>query len=72
MRCELPFCVVVLFVIFEPQDLFDFVCAICAYLSVNVTGTSNGYVNIANPIKINKLTTVYLKSIMSRYFGLSK
>ena len=68
IRCELPFCVVVLFLIFEPQDLF----AICAYLNVNVTSTSNPHVNIANPIKINKLMTVYLKSIMSRYFGLSK
>ena len=68
IRCELPFCVVVLFVIFEP---LDFVC-IWAYLSVNITGSNNGRVNLANPIKINKLTTVYLKSIMSRYFGLSK
>ena len=50
IACELPFCIVVLFVIFEPQDLF----AMCAYLSVNVTCTSNGYVNIANPTKINK------------------
>ena len=68
IRCELPFCVVAPFYMIKTEDLF----AICAYLSVNVTCISNGHVNIANPIKINKLTTVYLKSIMSRYFGLSK
>ena len=63
IRCELPFCVVVLFVIFEAQVCF----AICAYMSVNVTCNTNGPVNYANPIKINKLITVYLKSIRSRY-----
>ena len=33
---------------------------------------SNPHVNIANPIKINKVTTIDLKSIMSTYCGLSK
>ena len=42
------------------------------YLNENVTSTSNPYVNIANPIKINKLTTVYLKSIMGTYCGLCR
>ena len=68
IRCELSFCVVVLFVIFEAQVFF----AICAYMSVNVTCTIIGPVNVANPFKINKLATVYLNAIRSRCFGLSK
>ena len=46
--------------------------AICGYLNENVISASYPHVNIANTIKLNKLTTVYLKSIMSRCYELSK
>ena len=69
--CELLFCVVVMFRMFEPQDLF-ILFAICAYLNEYVTSASYPHVNIANPIKINNITTLYLKSIINTYCELSK
>ena len=46
--------------------------AICAYLNEYVTSASYPHVNIANPIKINIITTLYLKSIINTYCELSK
>ena len=46
--------------------------AICVYLNGKVTSTSYPYVNIANLMKINEITTVYLESIISTYCKLSK
>ena len=71
IRCELPFCVVVLFVNFN-HKICLIMFAICACLNENVTSTSYPHVNIANLIKMNKLMTVYLKSIMSTHCRLSK
>ena len=45
--------------------------AIGVYLNEKVTSTNYPHINIANQIKVNKLTTVYLKSIISTYCGLS-
>ena len=69
--CKLPFCIVVLFIILNHKVCL-IIFPICAYLNKKVT--SNGYlhVNSANRIKVNELTTLYLKSIMSTYCGLSK
>ena len=46
--------------------------AICAYLNEYVTSAGYPRVNIANTIKINNITTVYLKSISGTSFELSK
>ena len=45
--------------------------AICAYLNEYVASASYQHVNIANPIKINNITTLYLKSIINTYCKLS-
>ena len=61
IRCEPPFCVVVLFMNHKIcLNLF----AILVYLNEKVTSAGYPHINISSQIQINKLMTVDLKSIM--------